>query len=196
MIAAIEDAISSAVIGKLLSDLRPDLTVFTTIGLKGNVYLRSKARDLNRTANHVPVFLITDLDDPNDCAPSLIDSWLGSRLAPKMLFRVAVMEIESWLLADRSRMATLLGIPEEKIPINTDTVRKPKELIVELARHSRLKTIRTELVPAQGSTAAVGPAFNSRMVEFVGARWRPAEAVKCSPSLARCTRRLSSFCRP
>jgi len=194
MILAIEDAISDAVVRRLLSRYQPRLIVFTTIGQKGNTYLRAKARDLNRTAAKVPVFLVTDLDSPDDCAPSLIANWLGGA-APeeKLLFRVAVMEIESWVLADRAGTSSLLGVPEHRIPENTDAIPRPKEFIVNLARHSRFKRIREELVPREGSTATVGPAFNTRVAEFVETKWQPDSAATASASLARCIRRLEQF---
>jgi hypothetical protein len=193
MILAIEDAISDAVVRRLLRTYQSGLMVFATIGQKGNAYLRAKARDLNRTAAKIPVFLVTDLDTPNDCPPSLVTRWLGAAPEEKMLFRVAVMEIESWVVADRSGASALLGVPEHRIPENTDAIAQPKEFIVNLARNSRFRRIRDELVPREGSTAAVGPAFNSRIVEFVESTWQPHRAAIASQSLARCIRRLEQF---
>jgi hypothetical protein len=63
-------------------------------------------------------------------------------------------------------------------------------MIVDLARRSRLKTIRQDLVPATGGTAVVGPAFNARLLEFVARRWSFERAKTASPSLRRMVERL------
>jgi hypothetical protein len=191
MILAIEDPLSEAVALKLIADVRSDLLITTVMGRRGNSYLRGKARALNQTARTVPVMLLTDLDDPSECAPHLRSSWLGAAPHPQLLFRVAVMEIESWVLADRDAIATHLGVPAHRIPANTDTIADPKQFLVNLARRSRSAETRAALVPTPGSTARVGASYNPRLIAFVADTWSHRRAAKASPSLAKAIHRLS-----
>jgi hypothetical protein len=113
-----------------------------------------------------------------------------------MCFRIAVRAIEAWLLADRERLATLLGVATNLLPGNPDEVGNPKTALVDLARRSRRRAIRDELVPRAGSGRAVGPLYTSRMIEFVedtAAGWRPEQAARQSDSLARCITRLRAL---
>jgi len=190
MIVAVEDPLSEAITRKLFAELRPDLAITTLIGNRGNGYLRLKARELNRAAAKLPVFLLTDLDLPASCPPNIIADWLGTEPASNLLFRVAVIEVESWLLADREQVATFVGVPEHRIPTNTDSIPDPKQFLVNLARKSRSADLRSDLVPAAGSTASVGPLYNARLTSFVASRWSATRAQRASASLARAVERL------
>lgn len=190
MIIAVEDPLSEAVTRKLVAEVRPDLAITGFIGNRGNGYLRAKARELNRVAAKVPTFLLADLDSPAACPPSLIADWLPLQLAANLLFRVAVIEVESWVLADREQVAVFLGVPEHRIPIHTDTISDPKQFLVNLARKSRSAGLREDLVPAVGSTALVGPMYNPRLVAFVAEHWSATRAREASGSLARTVERL------
>jgi hypothetical protein len=112
---------------------------------------------------------------------------------PNLLFRVAVQEVEAWLLADRSAFATFLGISRDLIPDNAEQVDNPKEFVVSLARRSRKRDVRESLVPREGSTARVGRDYNGRLVSFVNADWQAVEAQKRSPSLKRTMDLLRRF---
>jgi hypothetical protein len=190
MIVVVEDAPSESIVRKLVAELRPDLAVEAVVGGRGRGYIEGKAAELNRTASNVPVLILADLDRPQPCPADFIQRSLGQRPAPGMLFRLAVMEIESWVLADREELAGFLRVATHRIPVSTDAVLHPKEVIVDLARRSRLKTIRQDLVPATGGTAVVGPAFNARLLEFVARRWSFERAKTASPSLRRMVERL------
>jgi hypothetical protein len=84
-----------------------------------------------------------------------------------MCFRVAVRETEAWLLADRERLARFLGISTSRIPLDPEAMDDPKSLMVDLARHSRRREIREDMIPRSGSGRNVGPAYVSRLIEFV-----------------------------
>lgn len=148
MILAIEDVLSEAVARKMVASFRADVEVSTVIGRRGNTYLQGKARELNRTARTQPVMLIIDLDSPQNCPPALIAEWLGAQPQPHLLFRIAVMEVESWVLADRERIAAALAIPEHRVPLHTDSIGDPKQFLINLARRSRIRDVREDLVPA------------------------------------------------
>jgi len=193
MIVAVEDRVSEAITRKLFSEVRPDLDITSLLGNSGNTYLKAKARELNRVAANLPVFLLTDLDSPASCPPRLITDWLGRETSPRLLFRVAVIEVESWVLADREQAADFLGVPDHRIPAQTDEINDPKRFLVNLARRSRLADIRADVVPAVGATALVGPLYNPRVVTFVSERWSVWRARMASVSLARTVERLERF---
>jgi len=192
MIVAVEDVLSEVVVRRLIETIRPDLNISVVMRKNGRGYLQSRARELNRTARAVPVLIVADLDRPIPCPPDLIDQWLSSPPAPLLLFRIAVMEIESWILADRNSFAEFLGVPSHRIPPNTDAIAQPKEFIVSLARKSRRRDIRDDLVPVPGATSTVGPAFNPRLADFVSGSWNVEKAVRSSPSLRRSVDRLAT----
>src|SRR5262249_29407863 len=74
-----------------------------------------------------------------------------------------------------------------------DELNDPKQRLINLARGSRLHTIRSDLAPREGSGRSVGPLYTARMIQFVNDEtggWRPAHALHVSQSLARCINRL------
>ncbi len=79
VILAVEDTLSDAVSTKILEYF--DLEIVGKIGFRGNSFLKEKARNLNRAARGLyNVFLLTDLDSPQNCPPKLIQSWIGTPL--------------------------------------------------------------------------------------------------------------------
>jgi hypothetical protein len=113
-----------------------------------------------------------------------------------MCFRVAVRTIEAWLLADRERLAQLLGVNVAWLPTDPDYLDDPKRELINLARRSRRRAVRDDLVPRQGSGRSVGPLYTTRMIEFLQdetAGWRLDQALRASDSLARCVIRLRSL---
>ena len=100
------------------------------------------------------------------------------------------MEIESWVMADRIGLAAFLSIPLHRIPISTDDLPNPKEVLVSLARRSKNKKLREALVPAQDTILSVGNEYNTRLSEFVREHWDLERAVTVSPSLKRTLDRL------
>ena len=192
MIAAVEDVLTEAVLRRMLRELRPDLAISVFLGKTGRGYIEKRAIELNRTARSIPVIILMDLDRPKPCPADLIAKVLSSQPAPNLLFRIAVMEIESWVMADRDRFARFLGVPSHRIPLNTDTISAPKEFVVSLARRSSRRDVREDLVPAAGGTAVVGPAFNPRLVTFVTNEWSLRRAAECSPSLRKMVQRLAT----
>ena len=57
------------------------------------------------------------------------------------MFRAAVMEVESWVMADRAGFAAFLSIPLHHIPSPTDDILNPKEFLVSLAKRSQKKRV-------------------------------------------------------
>ena len=192
VILAVEDRLSDVISTKILESF--DIGIMLRIGFKGNSYLQQKAPSLNQTARGpYNVFMLTDLDSPQNCPPQLIQSWISTPLNSGFFLRVAVMEVESWIMADRSALAKFLSIPVHRIPSNTDDIPNPKEFLVSLARRSNRRRLRDQLVPApRAATAKVGPEYNSRFGEFIQVHWDLERAAVASPSLKRTLDRLRS----
>ncbi len=164
-------------------------------GKKGKAYLQRNIGGYNRAACFAPWVVIVDLNQSADCAPLLRDCWLPSP-APYMHFRVAVRAVEAWLLADRERLAKFLRVRTPQITRDPEAEDDPKRTMVELARKSRRRGIREDMVPRSGSGRKVGPAYTSRLIEFVGDQadgWRPDVAAGSSDSLNRCLQSLRSL---
>jgi hypothetical protein len=188
--AAVEGGVDQAVVRRLIAEVS---------AIPGSVHvahgknqLRKNTRGYNHAAARIPWMILVDLDHEESCAAKLRDNWLPSP-AKLMCFRVAVREVEAWLLADRDRIAQFLAVPVIRIPRNPDEVDDPKRAIVNLAARSRRRDIREDLVPRTGGGRSEGPAYTSRLIEFSASLWRPSLAEKCSDSLRRCLRRLRAL---
>ena len=183
---AVEGLVDEAVLRVLIRHV--GASAGPVYGKHGKDYLLKNLRAYNYAAASAPWVVLVDLDHDLSCAPTLRDSWLPQR-APKMCFRVAVREIEAWIMADRARLSRFLGIDERSVPADAEAVADPKSVLVQLARRSRWKDIRQDMVPRPRSGREVGPAYNSRLIEFVQDKakgWRPEVAAHACESLRRC----------
>jgi hypothetical protein len=191
VILAVEDAVSEVVSRRILEHF--GIRVAQSIGHTGYGYLKKKAGALNKTALGFPIFMLTDLDSPNRCPVEILESWIGAPRNPDFLLRVAVMEVESWVLADRDAFAHFAGIAVAHVPNDPDAINDPKRFLVNLVRKSRNAGLRKDIVPATGSTTAVGPAYNQRLSSFIESSWSPALAAAISTSLQRTMNALDLF---
>jgi hypothetical protein len=186
---ATEDELSEAVALRLLREF-PTLHIGTVVRRNGNGYLRARMRNFCEIAHRSPVLVVTDLDT-NECPAALVSNWLGRLSRPAtLLLRVAVREIESWLLADHAAMATLLGPRAvRRLPELPDAVRDPKETLLVLARRAA-RDVRLDLCAERGAIARQGLGYNARLCQLVTTEWRPERAEQRSPSLRRAMLRL------
>ena len=188
---ATEDELSEVTLLRMLAEL-DRYAVGTAYRRGGFGYLRRTIDGWNRAAKGKPFVVLADLDT-NECPASLITDWLRIEKHPNLLFRVAVREVESWLLADSENLSEFLRVSPSRIPPEPDELRDPKAALIEIARRSLTKDIRDRIVPRAGSTAKQGPDYNACLGSFVRNRWHIGAAKAKSPSLARTFARLSSF---
>jgi len=151
----------------------------------GKAGLDKRLNGYNRAAAFSPWLVLRDLDHDAPCAAALVANLLPRR-SDKMAFRVAVREIEAWLLADGDRIASYLVVPRSRVPDSPDRLSHAKRALVDLARRSRKRAIRDDIVPEQGVRAQVGPGYLGRISEYAAVHWRPHVAAHSSPSLRRC----------
>jgi hypothetical protein len=190
---AVEDDLSQSVVRRLLMDTERDYSIGMVFGRGGFGYLRTTANNWNAAAAAgTPILLLTDLDQ-HPCPAELIDSWLDFAPHANLIFRVAVREVESWVLADRDGFADFLGINAVLVPAEPDQIPDPKQSLVNLARRSRIRALRESIVPRQGSTAVQGPNYNGCLGDFIRNRWNRNSATERSPSLSRAWARLMTF---
>ncbi|MGE0080730.1 MAG: hypothetical protein AB7U81_05480 [Thiohalomonadaceae bacterium] len=188
VILATEDALSEKTAERLVVE-PGGLCISSRIPGGGYGGLKRKLPGLLRTAEHIPVLLLTDLDKVH-CAPTLINQWTSNRPLPnKMLLRVAVREVEAWLLADAHAMSQFLRVSEARFPRNPDDEIDPKRTLLELAKKAP-RRIRDELLKPPYAIAAQGLGYNEVLGRFVGTEWSPERAAQRSPSLARTRRRI------
>jgi hypothetical protein len=189
---AIEDELSESVLRTLLNYVDREYFVGTAYGRQGFGYLRKTAVGWNVGAKGTPFVLLTDLDD-YVCPSALIQEWLNVPLHPNLIFRVAVREVEAWLLADRINIARFLSVAQARVPLNCDDLADPKRELIQLARKSRSRDMRERIAPRIDSTAQQGPDYNGCLTAFVKSEWDIQTACNASPSLARAVQRLTSF---
>lgn len=190
--AAVEGIVDEAVVRKLIA--HADATPGDVYGRQGKSFLRQKIASYNNAAQRMPWIVLVDLDHDNDCAPPLRNAWLPQP-APHLCFRVAVREVEAWLLADAERLASFLGVARSRLPSDPERLGHPKATMVNLARASRRRDIREDMVPRPGSGRQVGPAYSSRLIQFASAHWRPEVAAGRADSLKRAIRSLKRLVR-
>ncbi|MDA8051500.1 MAG: hypothetical protein M0002_16115 [Rhodospirillales bacterium] len=187
--AAVEGAVDEAVLRRVVA--KSGGTLATVYGKQGKHHLRQRIAGYNNAARHAPWIVLVDLDREADCAPPLRQKWLPGP-APHLCFRIAVRAVESWLLADADALAAFLGVARSKVPSQPEALADPKSAMVTLARGSRRRDIREDMVPRPESGRAVGPAYASRLIEFAASHWQPAVAAGRAESLHRACR---SLCR-
>ncbi len=184
---AVEGSLDEAILRCLAEHAGASLA--RVYGKKGKAYLRQRLHGYNLAARFSPWIVLVDLDQDEQCAPPLRRSWLPYP-ASNMCLRVAVRKVEAWILADREGVARFLGVPVVEIPESPDRLSDPKQTLVDLARRSKRRQVRDDMAPRPGSGRSVGPAYSSRVTEFVQTGWRPAVAERNSDSLYRCRKRL------
>ena len=135
----------------------------------------------------IAVVMLTDLDAV-ECAPELIRRWFSIRRAKLkvpdgFLFRIAVREVESWLIADRDALASFLGIPKSNFSADTDSLDNPKGYLLDIIRTKGKRKMHREMLPVRN--AQIGPEYNSVLSKFVLKHWNPERAADNSLSLRR-----------
>lgn len=192
LLLAVEDELSAAVMCKLVQATGRGFVITRIMNARGCGQLKAGMEKF-RTACHVlPHVVLTDLDQ-YPCPPALIAAWKAKALPPQMLLRIAVREVEAWLLADRDGIANFLSVAKNKVPQDPEAEADPKRTLINLARKSRKRRLSIELVPETGSSASIGPLYNARLSEFVDTAWDVDRARTVAPSLDRTLSRLASF---
>ncbi len=186
----VEDDLHLNIARKIIRLVAPTLNIDRTLGRRGNSYIIKNLASFNEAAALKYYVVILDLDK-TECAPILIRDIVTFSQNQQLLVNIAVREAETWVLADRKKIATFLGVSEARIRRNVEEISNPKEYLVNLASHSKFRTIRKALVPESG--AKVGQLYNSTLEQFIRDKWDIRNAMKNSKSLFRFVNKLRSI---
>ncbi|WP_160170861.1 DUF4276 family protein [Erwinia mallotivora] len=181
---ATEDELSEAVAVKIIELTDGKFSVNQRLRKNSFGYLKSKINNFCNLSEHFHVFMITDLDTL-PCAPTLKKTWFKNINQPeKLIFRVAVREIEAWIIADHDGMYSFLGDKIGRIPVKPDELPNPKATLLSLAQKAPRK-IKNGLIAKKGTLAIQGVEYNLLLCDFVRKKWNPVKASERSESLKR-----------
>ncbi len=190
---AVEDRLSSIVLEKLINETDGAVEVGVPMPPKGSGDLKKKLPSLIKLAPNVPVIMLTDLD-LKECAPSLAAEWFKNKKKPEsLLFRVAVREVEAWLLADRAGFAEFAHVPLAKVPEMPEDLPDPKQTLLNLIWRYSPADLKSDLISNHGHGPEQGLSYNERLGQFVVQYWNPARASYQSDSLARARKRIAEL---
>lgn len=184
---AVEDALSEALLRRALADRPVRYEVGAVYGRGGYGYLKKKTGAFNNAAKACPFLLLTDMDQ-HACPPELVTTWLsGQPKHDSFLFRVAVREVESWLLGDMARLTSFLHLKNTPTIPAPEALLDPKQELLKLAQRSRVRQIREALVWRDDRSGRLyqGPDYNGTLGYFVMAQWNISAARSACPSLER-----------
>ena len=190
---ATEGVIDTVVVQRICRQL--GIHIRAVYGEQGKDRLNQRMEGYNRAARLWPWLVLRDLNSDAECAPLLRHNLLPNP-APHMVFRLAVREVESWLLADRDAFAQFFSVHVQNISDEPESIVNPKRHLVDIVRRSRSRQMRSEIVPRAGSGRSVGPGYRGRITDFVRMAWSPTTASHRSDSLRRCLDRLSLVVNP
>ena len=190
---AVEDELSEHVAKKTLLSVSPAFKIWQVLGGEGFGYLKKNIHKFNQIAQSIPILLITDLD-ATECPPIKLREWGADNLHNNFILRIAVREIESWILADREGFSEYFKISKANVPTEPDGINDPKEYLINIVRKKCNKTvIKQDIVPPKGATSTQGPGYNIRMGDFIHSKWNPVQAKERSESLFRAIKCLEQF---
>jgi hypothetical protein len=186
-----EDELSEFVLSKLLSSFGNKYQSVHSYNGRGFGYIKSNINGFNQASKTIPFLVLTDLDK-HTCPLKLRNEWFSGAPNPNMIFRVAVREVESWILADIEGFSKYTGVSETIFPRNPELENDPKQTLINIAKRSRRRYIREDIVPIN-ENAKIGPNYNVRLMDFVLSYWNIDIAMKRSESLRRAFKRLEVF---
>lgn len=190
----VEGALEVPASQRLLREAGVDTTDLTVIDKGGRVRFWKDVRRYNRAAEHAGLVLgVADLE-AFPCPSGLIARHLRGHLHKNFVLRIAERMLESWLLADPA-LAKFFGIDAALLPRDPDQEANPKQTMVNLARRSSSRKIRSDMVPQEGGFGVVGRGYTLRMTEFIEEHWRPVVAARRSASLRRAMRAVREAVR-
>lgn len=154
-------------------------------------YIKKNLHGFNEASKGYPFFVLADLDNIV-CPSKLINNWLMVPAQHNLIFRIAVKEVEAWLLADIEGFSEYTGISKVNFKSRPEELVDPKLELLSLVKRCRKRHIREDILP-KDEFAAYGPNYNGRLAEFIINHWDIIRASSRSDSLRRAFQHLSNF---
>jgi len=186
-----EDELSEIVLKKILNSFGEKFSFQNTYRNAGFGYIKKNLSKFNNASIHTPYLVLTDLDNAK-CPVALIAQWVDFQQHRNLIFRIAVREVEAWLMADIEGFAGFLGISEANFQTNPDELPDPKNELFRLTKKSRKREIREDILPMNGN-AAIGPNYNGKLSDFVINHWSINRSIKRSISLLKTLNALEKY---
>jgi hypothetical protein len=184
-----EDDCSEGTISKIIA-MRQDFEIDTVYKKRGRNYISENINFFNDSAEGTVYIILADLDF-DECAPKLVNDWLNENKHHNLILRIAVPEVESWLIADTQNFSRYFNIPKEEIREDVEDLHDAKEYLFFLIRKYCKKDIQDDILPK--GTSTTGKGYNKRMLKYISSYWKPYNAQKNSDSLFRCIKEISNF---
>lgn len=164
---------------------RLGVSVGTVYGQKGIDHFKQQAAGFAVRGRYSPILLLADFCDlHSDCIVQAVRELVPDP-PPLAHVRLAVRELESWVLASRSRVALYFGVSLAHVPTDPDELDDPKLSLVNLARRSPYRRRGSMFVPVPGHSGVVGRDYLDGLSELINEHWDLEEACEHSPSLRR-----------
>ena len=190
---ATEDELSEAIALRLIEELKKPHYVAHKLRRGGFGYLRSKMDSWVQMSQYQIMLVLTDLDHAK-CLVEYRDEWLPHKTLPaNLVFRIAVREVESWVLADHHGMRKLIGT-KGVLPKDPDQLVDPKQTLLGIAKLAP-KNLRNDLMRNVDGHLQPGLGYNAQLTQWIKTSWSPERAAERSPSLARARKRLQEAAR-
>jgi hypothetical protein len=183
---AVEDELSEWIVRRILCGRPVQYACGRVFRRGGFGYLKKNVNAFCNLAKGCPVLLLTDLDK-YACPLELITDWTAHPLPQNFMLRIAVREVESWLLGDRNGFSNFLRLKKSLQITNPENLIDPKEELLKNALKSPLRRIRDALVWRDKRTGKVhqGPDYNGTLGAFVTKQWDVTTASKQCHSLRK-----------
>ncbi len=188
----VEGMTDESLVRRLLSDF--GISPVRVYAGGGKSKLDPKVARWNHASNRQQMFVLRDWDrdDRATCPQELIDSIAGGKIVqPKLMIRVPVRAMESWILADAKAVQDYFKVTGSTA--SPDSESNPKQKLISMCARSTSKDVKTDMVPRLGARSNVGPGYLRRIEEFCAKSWSPTRARAISPSLDRCMIRIEEF---
>lgn len=187
-----EDALCCALGQKLVEAAMPGWALSRApINSRGITRLLPGLPRYAEQAKHVqPVLCVADTDEK--CPVDMRAKWMPKHAPSGLLFRLAVPEAESWVLADRVAFADFFCVPMNKLPMRPECLADAKAELLRLARISKIRHIREEVVSSE-NLERQGVGYNTHLCSLIQGPWNANRASELAPSLGRAVQRLSEF---
>lgn len=185
-----EDVLQRVTIEKILSSYFADkYQVSNYLPGRGFAWIKNNINSFNLASATATYLVVVDLDK-DSCPPNKIHDWLTNPKNENLIFRIAVREIESWIVGDTKNFSKFLHLREKKLKRRVDSIANPKQYIFKLVTEANLKHLKG-ICPKPG--ARIGPEYNDKLKRFVLNSWDPNLARENSPSLNRTIDRLKEY---